>query len=180
MGGWWAPSFPHCVFLRLQLCQPAEDQGCQRDLVTLPRVGLSYSHPGIKETLPSTGTPCLFPQLPDDLVLYLCAFFLLSQPLVHPTPAVLEGKGSDLPFQMVAPGPHAGGSLARSLPPVSLYSVTVGDHKDQGQECFFVLPASLSRVPPGAEAISHMFLPWEKQSEFILIISDKCTHSEQT
>lgn len=157
-GGWWAPSLPCCVFLRLKLYQPAEDQGCHRDPVTLPRVGLSHSHPGIKGTLPSTGTPCLFPQLPDDLVLYLCAFFVPSQPLVHPTPAVLEGKGSDLPFQTVAPGPHAGGSLARSPLPVRPYSVTLGDHKGQGHGCSFVLPASLSRVPPGAGPDSHMLL----------------------
>lgn len=64
-----AASHPRCVFLRISLCQPAGDLGCHRDPVTLPRVGLSYSHPGIKATLSSTGTPCLLPQLPDDLVL---------------------------------------------------------------------------------------------------------------
>lgn len=150
------------MFLRTTLCQPAGDLGCHRDPVTLPRVGLSCSHPGIKGTLSSTGTPCLFPRLPGDLVFCPCAFFLLSQPLVHPTPAVLEGKGSDLPFQMVALGPHAGGSLARPLLPVRPYSMIVGDCKDQGQDWSFVLPAFLSRIPPGAGAVSHMLLSQEK------------------
>lgn len=151
-----AASRPRCVFLRIPLCQPAGDLGCHRDPVTLPRVGLSYSHPGIKATLSSTGTPCLLPQLPDDLVLCPRAFFLLSQTLVHLAPAVLEGKGSDLPFQMVALGPHAGGSLARPLLPVRPYSVTVGDCQNQGHEWSFVSPVFLSRIPPGAGAVSHV------------------------
>lgn len=146
---------PGCVFLRISLCQPAGDLECHRDPVTLPRVALSSSHPGIKATLSSTGTPCLFPQLPGDLVLYLRAFFLLSQPLVHLAPAVLEGKGSDLPFQMVALGPHARGSLARPLLPVWPYSVTVGDCQNQGHEWSFVSPVFLSRIPPGAGAVNH-------------------------
>lgn len=102
--------------------------------------------------------PCLFPQLPGDLVLCLRAFFLLSQPLVHLAPAVLEGKGSDLPFQMVALGPHAGGSLARPLLPAQPYSVTVGDCQNQGHEWSFVSPVFLSRILPGAGAVSHMCL----------------------
>lgn len=157
-----AASRSHCVFLRISLCQPARDLGCHRDPVTLPRVALSYSHPGIKATLSSTGTPCLFPQLPGDLVLCLRAFFLLPQPLVHLAPAVLEGKGSNLPFQMVALGPHAGGSLARPLLPAQPYSVTVGDCQNQGHEWSFVSPVFLSRIPPGAGAVSHMCLTWEK------------------
>lgn len=66
-------------------------------------------------------------------------------------------KHGVLPFQMVAPGPHAGGSLSRPLLPVRPSSVTVGSSRSRGtSEWSFVLLASLSWVTPGCGAVSHM------------------------
>lgn len=97
--GWWGDVWVLCP---VHLCcpetvsQPAVGRGCHSNPVTLPRVGPSHSHPRIKASLPFTGALCSFPRFPGDLLSHPSSLFLLSQQLLHPGPAVLEGKVTDL------------------------------------------------------------------------------------
>lgn len=119
----------------------------------LPESVLPIATPRIKASLALIGALCSFPRFPGDLLSRPSSLFLLSQQLLHPGPAVLEGKDADLPAQMAALGPplapHAGESGARpEFPPSCGSGASPGT---RGRRRPFVLPVPTSRVSPKLE-----------------------------
>lgn len=114
----------------------------------------SFPFPSQDQSKPPLPRNTLF--ISCDLFSHPSSLFLLSQQLLHPSPAVLEGKDTNLPAPITALrpllAPHAGGSLAR--PELPSPCGCRRSPRTCGRWSPFVLLAPTSRVSPQAGGVN--------------------------